>query len=633
MRIAKVVRRTNVASVPQFGTENGKVYIDDTYEDGSRRLGAKLITLDQVRSAALFSTSQLREAISSRTSPKLEAAHTVRMRYHTVSGVDYSDWVSTLGTTRGTRYSSRNSRIIDDKGNVVFRVSNTASPNDLVPQTVVDPSTVCKIIHETNLAFIVYVIADDSCSLHRVMKTTLVSVVLFRGQFSIHLLGKTKEGEEYYGYTTFLLLLNSTVFAAPNYTVWPQEDRPNAYVGQQNAAGAYLLGFLNHGNITGEAQGMWMRKLVTFSSPYHAFYADSALCNQRVLVDGDSSLVETVGDFVEAFSFVGVNPELVTEGIIAYNTTTTLNPKINDNLCLFRVEMTGDREFEISHTKLQLPQEYLDAQWQTFGDNRRVGNVAGRPIVDLCLAAGKSWSYVHEGNRFLCVLLDGRGFEAYATTDAYTASHYASRKAPNLPPVLLKWQVNEMFQPLPGAEQTITKFPVGFGADIREISMLLRNGGKEVVVPSQMFYSKTADRGFYGVRAIAFVDAVNETFKVVEWEAVNGRSSVVRALFSVGVEDDRLFVIDGADNLLLIDDGPTATLELNETLTGHDITVTVSEPSKVVLRADRKVFEGSFTLSLEVESSAVVNVTHEASNKFSIHVTECEPLEEENEED
>lgn len=631
MRFAKITRRSQIACAPQFGVENGKVYVDDTYEDGTFRTGSNPLDNNYVQNMDVVTEQSLREAISPLTSPKLEGDSVLRMRYHTISGIDYSDWVSNKGATFGKRYHSRNGMILDENGEVIFKTHDIQGSGNFahVPDTALRQNMVCRIVHETDSDFVVYAVADDYCSLHRLTKSTGAAARIFFGQFSLHLCGITKGDEEFPEYTLFLVMMNSVLQGGAGTSSWAAEDRPSRFTNSMSSPGAFLLGMVNFGDIWQTTNGLWMHQLKSMNATWYYSGVQITKCNQRFLVDSDSSMVVKDSEgYVTSVSFVGPNSDIVPESSLIHpGSTTPYSLKLNDNLCLFRAELTGDRSFELSYSKLPVTDKYLAAAWDSTGIT---GSGTTAQLTDVCLIAGKVWTYVRDNQLRVCLLINNRGFEAYCFRDTSSPSYLAGRTKPNLPPTMITIAVDTELRPIEGQVPEITEFEEDWGANIHEISMLVIEDGAKVIIPSQMYVAKgSLTESLVGESSVAVVDVVAktcDTFKVPE-------SSSAQALASVGIDRDRMFIINGNDNLVMLDKGPSPKLSLTPAPGGHTLNISVDAPSTVRLQATAKVFDGASSVVVEVADATSIPLTHSAGMEFKINVVSCTALEVQDEND
>lgn len=633
MRIAKIVRRSNMRVAPQFGIEGGKIFNDDVFMDGSPR--------ERIHSAPLYLSQDgtslipyVRELIGMKTSPRLGPSR-LSVTYSSLNGMDNTEFVSRMGITSGKRYRCYNGQLVDQDNNVLFASNHTplqgnatnywgnyANQNNRSDT----PRTSMQIVHETENHFVVYLSADESvysCCLMTVQKNSPTSVYpIFSGQFSVHKLGVTRPTETTPEHTLFLVMLNSRT----GYRTFPYmttDTDPLATVnGGDEGARVLLFGFRNSAPVINSTEPYHYVRLLhkMGPGPYSTSNNSYSFCSQRFLVDADSSLsVQDEDGYLTSFSFVAQNPALVSESSLYYANTTIRKLRLNDNLCVVRVDLQPDRAFKKTFTKIDLPADFLAAEWTQMGsqaNNRE----------HMSLVSGKAF-YSEDGtDRYLCVMMDCIGYNDYMNTNAQSyASYYKDRNQPDLQPALIKIPVDLDKNVLPDVQPIVHRFPVRFGSNINEVSMLLRKNNQEIVLPSVSYYpGNSNNKGVIAESSIALIDVVQGTHSVIDLNTDESRTSNL-SLAAVGVTDDKLFVIDSLDNFLVIDDGPTVQLSIDDDSIYEGtagLTVTVSAPSRVSLLAYNGTFDnGTPAKIVDVLDSLTVPVN--AKPNLQVHVVEC----------
>lgn len=636
MRIAKIVRRSNMQVAPQFGIEGGKIFNDSVFLDGTRR--------ESIQSAPLYLASQgtlypyVRELIGMKTSPSL-SPYRLSVTYSSLNGMDNTEFVSRMGITAGNRYRCYNGQLVDQDNNVLF-VSN-ASPNldssvnywgNKINQRagagVVQTSL--QIVHETENHFVVYGSANESsasCALLVIQKNLpTLAYSIFSGQFSIHRLGVTRPTETTPEHTLFLVMLNSrTGYCSFPYTT--DDNNPiSAANGSEDGARVLLFGFRNSAPATLNGSYYYVRLLHKMGAgPYNTSYNRYSFCSQRFLVDADSSMAVKDDDgYLTAFSFVAQNPAVVSESSLFYTSATARNIKLNDNLCLFRIECMPDAQFTQSYSRINLPADFLSAEWTQYGqqsNNRE----------HMSLISGKAFYAETDAGGFLCIMMDCIGYNDYMNTNVQSsAEYYRYRNQPDLQPALIKIPVDLDKKVITDAQPIVHRFPVRFGANINEISMLLRKNNQEIVLPSVTYYpGNSNNKGVDISNAIALIDVVQGTHSVVDLSAdENKELGLGQLILAVGATDDKLFVIDSSNNYIVLDDGPTVQLSLEHGVVEGpmSLTVTVSSPSNVSLVAFNGTFDnGKSSITLEIFDSMVVPVV--ARPNLQVHAVECTAIE------
>jgi len=634
MRIAKIVRRSKLPRAPQVGFEAEKLFIEDRYEDGTSRKMVP-IAIDEVFSGERQHQTRLREVVCKKSSPNLQNNYTIAVRYSSLSGYDQSEYVSVSGITAGLRFRNNGGRLIDDKGAIWYRPNSTgihdSSGYAFVNQSTllgIPPECVFQIIHETPQEFIIYCAgneADGGCALVLLSKTNKSAVVLLNGQFSIHKLGKTKAsanaGAEKSDQVLFLIMLNSKLGYYYWTGNWASEFSPKSALNGGEGGSRVLLCAFGNDNILGNQFGFRTRLVHKMGpGPRNSSYYAQSLMNQRFVVDADASLVELdVEGYVISFSFVAQDPELVAETELYNGSDSEKLVQLNDNLCLFRAIVAENLTVTKTRTmKLPIPADYLAATWRMYGyQNSNVWEI-------ISLVSGKAFSVVEDQTRYVCLFMDDVGFEHYRTAGATSASYYEQRKQPSLQPVLLKIPVDESFLPIEGESPITHRFPVRFGANVREISMLLRKQNTELIIPSMMAHMLYA--GISGENTVAIVDVISGTHKIVQLEP--SPNTDLFAVMAVGVTDDRIILIDANDKIVILDDGPSASITLPGVVYEEDtfVTVVVDSPAYVTLYAFNGYFDnGTNTITVSVQD--VLEVPVYAKKNLTVHVTKCVSLE------
>ncbi|AGS82139.2 hypothetical protein O152_gp221 [Pseudomonas phage PaBG] len=623
MRVAKIARRQKSPVSPQFGEHFGKIFSDDLYEDGLPRPRFPYMRNAPAQTWVGMVPNQVVSTQQCSFTPGTGLG-TIGVSVASLPHINghNSEWFwSTKGITAGNRYRSYNGRMYDQNGEIYFSPYN-------IGQTFYDGDTVVagwglEIVYETAQVFLIKLIARPSttsyqgvfdgggygtCALAMLFKSNKSVQNELLGNFDIHYLGRTPDSAlgANDGKTTFLV--QSHLLRSHSYQTGIVDD-----LGTSTGHGAkfHLLQLDESVNI--QSHPAWKFSLLArVGSGIQGFIAPK----QKLLIAFDKSTCRyDEDDRIVGFSFAGADTAKVAESWPLLSAAMQFG--LDDNLSVFNVDFTGPSTFGVvASPKLPLPAQWLSAQWLL--------NSGTSNNFVLSLANGKSWSYVHDGLKYLAVFLNATGFDEYRYSD--TTSFANVRTPPALPPLLFRAPIND--QGVVSGPWSVTEYPVHFGIGLRERAMLLTESRKRLVMAHEQVR--------YAFRQLN-TPTVDPQNVIVTIDAATGEHEIHRLpegdQFEIGIVS---FGVSGEDVYVLTRDfcqyvlrpnGILPTLSLDkETYQRGDtatLTITVPESCRVKLELFGCRYEGNRNIDVLVAASEQLQL--DVVGCVEVHVTYCEP--------